>query len=72
MRVARDVTVTCTAAGMVATSKEPSIVGDAVTIEMMVDGQVERVAARVEDSRPIVVAGKIWHRIRLSRVDPNG
>jgi hypothetical protein len=72
MRVARDVTVTCTAGGMVATSKEPSIVGDAVTIEMVVDGQVERVAARVEESRPIVVAGTIWHRIRLSRVDANG
>ena len=72
MRVARDVTVTSTAGGLVAISNEPSTVGDALTIEMVVDGQVERVAVRVEESRPIVVAGAIRHRIRLSRVDPNG
>ena len=72
MRVARDVTVTSTAGGLVAISNEPSTVGDALTIEMVVDGQVERVAVRVEESRPIVVARAIRHRIRLSRVDPNG
>ena len=72
LRVAHDVTLTSTAGGLVAISIEPSTVGDALTIEMVVDGQIERVPVRVEESRPIIVDGEIRHRIRLSRVDPNG
>jgi hypothetical protein len=70
MRVARDVDVISTANELVAISTEPSTVGDALTLEIVVGNHTARVAVRVEDSRPIVVAGAIRHRIRLSRTDP--
>ena len=70
LRVARDVDVVSTTKGLVVISNEPSIVGDALMLEMVVDNHIARVAVRVEDSQPIVVAGAIRHRIGLSRTDP--
>jgi predicted aconitase with swiveling domain len=70
LRVARDVDVISTTKGLVVISNEPSIVGDALMLEMVVDNHIARVAVRVEDSQPIVVAGAIRHRIGLSRTDP--
>jgi hypothetical protein len=70
LRVARDVTVIAAGREFVVISHEPAAVGDALTIEMLVGSQVAQVAVRVEDSSPIIVAGVIRHRIRLSRLDP--
>ena len=72
LRVAVDVALTSTDDELVATSSEPSAIGDALTIEMVVDGKVTRTPVRVEDSRPIVVDETVRHRIRLSHVDPSG
>lgn len=70
LRVVRDVTIISTGREFVAISHEALAVGDALTIEMLVGSQIAHVAVRVEDSSPIVVAGVIRHRIRLSRVGP--
>jgi hypothetical protein len=69
LRVARDVTITSTSSEIVAISKEPASRGDAMTVDMVVDGHVHRVAVRVEESLPIVTDGVIRYRIRLSRID---
>jgi hypothetical protein len=68
LRAARDVTLIQAGHELVVISHEPSTVGEALTIEMIAGNQMARVAVRVEDSRPIVVAGGVRHRIRLSRV----
>ena len=68
LHVARDVTLIQAGHEMVAISHEPSTVGDVLTIEMIAENQIARVAVRVEESRPIIVVGGIRHRIRLSRV----
>jgi ATP-dependent protease HslVU (ClpYQ) peptidase subunit len=72
LQVARDVTVISTDADLVAICSEALSAGDALTIEIVVDGQVDRIAVRVKESRPIVVAGTIRHRIRLMRIDSDG
>jgi hypothetical protein len=72
LQVAHDVTVIFTDGDLALIGSEPAIVGAALTIEMVADGHVDRIAVRVKESRPIVVAGTIRHRIRLTRVDPVG
>ena len=70
MRVARDVAVSIVGGELVAISTVPATVGEWLTMEMIVDGQLSEVAVRVEESLPIVVARTIRHRIRLSRAHP--
>jgi len=72
LQVARDVSVIWTDGEPVAISSAPATVGDSLRIETIVDGVIAQFAVRVEESRPIVVAGAIRHRIRMTRVDPNG
>jgi hypothetical protein len=69
LQVLSDVVVMSTAAELLAISHHPVAVGDALMVEMMVDGQVQRVAVCVEESQPMLVAASIRHRLRLSRVD---
>jgi hypothetical protein len=72
LRVGRDVTITSANREMVAISKEPATRGDTMTVDMVLDGYVHRVAVRVEESRPIVTDGMIRYEIRLSPLDPGG
>jgi hypothetical protein len=72
LQVARDVSVVSCERELVAISREPETIGDALTLEMIVDGHVEQVAVRVSGSQPIVDAGSIRYRIQLARVDPGG
>jgi hypothetical protein len=69
LRVARDVTITSRGSEMVAISKEPATRGDAMTVDMVVDGHVHRVAVRIEESLPIVTGGVIRYQIRMSRLN---
>jgi len=71
LRVAWDVSVSVVARELVAISTVPATVGECLTLEMIVDGQLSEVAVRVEESLPIVVARAIRHRIRLSRAHPS-
>ena len=70
LRLALDVTLICAGRELVAISNEPSTVGDTLTIEMVAGSEIARIAVRVEESQPIIAAGGIRHRIRLSRVEP--
>ncbi|MQA28849.1 MAG: hypothetical protein GEU82_03275 [Luteitalea sp.] len=72
LRVACDVMVTATEDALIAISSEPAAVGEMLTIEMNVDGHVDRAPVRVEESRPVAAGGIVRHRIRLSRVVPTG
>ena len=67
-----DVTVVASEGVLFAFSGEPAVVGDRLTIELITEGEVEQVAVRVEESRPIVADGAIRHRIRLTRIHPSG
>jgi len=69
LRVARDVTILSTDNEMVALSREPATYGDKMTVDMVVDGHVHRIAVRVEESLPIVTGGVIRYQIRLSRLN---
>ena len=72
LQEARDVTVISTDPDLVAICGEPATLGDALTLEMVVDGLVDRIAVRVKESRPIVVAEAIRYRIRMTRENPSG
>lgn len=72
LRIGRDVVITAAANELIAIGSKPMTLGELLTMEMMVDGHADRVAVRVEESRPVVVAGSIWHRILLMPVDVNG
>jgi hypothetical protein len=72
LQVARDVSVIWTDDGLIAISNGAVTVGDSLSIEVLVNGFVEQFTVRVEESRPIVTAGAIRHRIRLMRIHPSG
>jgi hypothetical protein len=69
LRVARDVTILSTDSEMVAISREPATYGDTMTVDMVVDGHIHRIAVRVEESLPIVTGGVIRYQIRMSRLN---
>jgi len=72
MKIARDVTVTSEGNELLAVSTEAASVGDAVTIELVTGGQLERLELRVAASDPIIVAGALRYRIHMSRPKPVG
>jgi hypothetical protein len=69
LNAAWDVVVVSDEGTLFAFSGEPAIVGDLLTIELIIGDEVEHLAVRVEESLPMVDAGMIRHRIRLRRVD---
>jgi hypothetical protein len=69
LNAAWDVVVVSDQGTLFAFSGEPAIVGDALTIELIIEDEVEQVAVRVEESLPMIDDGMIRHRIRLRRVD---
>jgi hypothetical protein len=69
LQVACDVTVVLSDGALFAFSNEPATVGDVLTIDLIVDGEIERVAVGVEECRLVVDGAKLRHRIRLARAD---
>ena len=67
---ARDVTVISVGIDLVVLCSEPVAVGEAWTIEIVVDGYVDRIAVRVKESELIVASGAIRYRIDLTREVP--
>jgi hypothetical protein len=65
MKIARDVTVTSAGNELLAVSSEAAGVGDAVTIELVTEGRLERLELRVAASHPVVVAGILRYRIHM-------
>jgi hypothetical protein len=55
---------------MVVTCREAAIVGDILTVEAGASTK-SRAVVRVAESRPVMIDGSLWHRVRLVRVsDP--
>ena len=50
---------------VVAISREPGILGEAVTLDVSAEQPGSGVQARVVESQPIVVNGTVRHRLRL-------
>jgi len=70
LQVAHDVSAIWIDGELIAISTVPATAGDALRIEVIVGGLIEQFIVRVEESQPIVVAGVMRHRIRLTHVDP--
>jgi hypothetical protein len=72
LQVARDVLVIWTDGELIAISNAAVAVGDSLSIEMIVNGFLEQFTVHVEESRPILAAGVIRHRVRLTPILPSG
>ena len=71
MRVLRDVVVQRTGAGeLLVVSHAPAIVGEEMSLDLMGDGHCLELRVRVLESRPVIIAGAVRHRIRLALVEP--
>ena len=69
LRVMRDVLVQSVGRDeVVAISREPGILGEAVTLDVSAEQPGSGVQARVVESQPIVVNGAVRHRLRLETV----
>ena len=53
---------------VVAISREPGILGEAVTLDVSAEQPGSGLQARVVESQPIVVNGTVRHRLRLETV----
>jgi hypothetical protein len=69
LRVLRDVVLQPSREGeIIAISREPGVVGEELTVEVLErDGSLNR-AARVAESRPVIIEGAVRHRLRLELV----
>ena len=69
LRVMRDVVVQRSRRGeVVAISREPGVLGEAVTVEIPAEEAGSRVRARIVESLPMVVDGTVRHRLRLETI----
>jgi len=67
LRVMRDVVVQQRAGDrdVIAISREPGVLGEAVVVEVPADETSEGLQTRVVESQPVVVNGTVRHRLRL-------
>jgi hypothetical protein len=69
MRVLREIVVQRTSADeLLAVSHIPAVVGEEMTLDVMASNATMGVRVKVVDSRPVIVAGAVRHRIRLALV----
>lgn len=54
---------------VIAISREPGLLGEAVVVELLAGDVTERLRARVVESQPVVVSGTVRHRLRLETVN---
>jgi hypothetical protein len=50
---------------VIAISREPGVLGEAVVVEVPADETTEGLKARIVESQPVVVNGTVRHRLRL-------
>jgi len=53
---------------VIAISREPGVLGEAVVIEFPADEASAGLQARVVESQPVVVNGTVRHRLRLEAI----
>ena len=70
LRVMRDVVVQQRAGDrdVIAISREPGVLGEAVVVEVPADETSGGLQARVVESQPVVVNGTVRHRLRLEAI----
>lgn len=71
LRVLRDVMVVQRAerGEFVAISREPAIVGEALTLDLTANNTEVSVPVRVQDTRPVMVDGAVRHRLVLEPLE---
>ena len=68
----RDVVVDRTSANeLLAVSQAPGVTDEAMRLDLMGGGVTMAVKVVVKESRPVVIAGAVRHRIRLEVVQPS-
>jgi hypothetical protein len=67
LRVLRDVMVVHRAerGEFVAISREPAVVGEALTLDLTADDNEVSLPVRVQETRPVIVDGAVRHRLVL-------
>lgn len=55
--------------GLVAFGQAPGVVGEQLTLDMAGGGYVVTLAVRVRESRPVILEGRVRHRVRLEVLD---
>jgi len=69
LRVMRDVVVQSVAHNeVIAISREPGLLGEAVTVDVSAEQPGSGMHARVVESQPVVVNGTVRHRLRLETI----
>jgi hypothetical protein len=69
LSVLRDVIVQRVDKGeVIAISREPGVVGEAILVEVPTAPTSERVYARIVESRPLIVDGNVRHRLQLQAI----
>src|SRR4051812_25681370 len=71
MRILRDVVVDRTSADeLLAVSQAPGVTGELMTLDLMGGGITLGFRVKVLESRPVIVAGAVRHRLRLGLMQP--
>jgi hypothetical protein len=71
MRILRDVVVDRTSADeLLAVCQAPGVVGELMTLDLMGGGITLGFRVKVLESRPVIVAGAVRHRLRLGLTQP--
>lgn len=70
MRVLRDVVVDRIGdSELFAVSVAPGVVGEEMSLELITGVRRRSLRVRVVDSRPVIVAGAVQHRLKLTMLD---
>lgn len=71
LRVLRDVLVVQRAerGEFVAISREPAVVGEALTLDLTADDTEVSLPVRVQETRPVIVDGAVRHRLVLEPLE---
>jgi hypothetical protein len=71
MRILRDVVVDRTSADeLLAVCQAPGVTGELMTLDLMGGGITLGFRVKVLESRPVIVAGAVRHRLRLGLMQP--
>jgi hypothetical protein len=55
---------------MMAVSQAPGVLGETMTLDLMGGGLTMGLRVKVLESRPVIIAGAVRHRLRLGLVGP--
>jgi hypothetical protein len=70
VRILRDVVVDRTSRDEVmAVSQAPGVLGETMTLDLMGGGLSQMFRVRVLESRPVIIAGAVRHRLRLELLE---